>query len=100
MKDSPGLVESTGQSSELSIVLLPGTTGRAAEPVRRRLASLAIPPRLASLVRVRRDPARTPDHPLSPRRPAGRCVIELGRALLQENAEHVAACGRVDEATC
>lgn len=25
-------------------------------------------------------------------------VIELGRALLHENAEHVAACGRVDEA--
>jgi ArsR family transcriptional regulator, cadmium/lead-responsive transcriptional repressor len=27
-------------------------------------------------------------------------VIALGRGLLHENAEHVAACGRVDEAAC
>ena len=27
-------------------------------------------------------------------------VVELGRALLHDNAEHIAACGRVDGAGC
>ena len=27
-------------------------------------------------------------------------LLELGRALLADNAEHVAACGRVDSASC
>ncbi len=27
-------------------------------------------------------------------------VVELGRALLRDNAEHVAACGRVDARSC
>lgn len=27
-------------------------------------------------------------------------VVELGRALLHDNAEHIAACGRVDGADC
>jgi DNA-binding transcriptional ArsR family regulator len=27
-------------------------------------------------------------------------VVDLGRALLHDNAEHVAVCGRVDEARC
>lgn len=43
---------------------------------------------------ITRREHRTIYYALADERVAG--VIELGRALLHENAEHVAACGRVD----
>jgi DNA-binding transcriptional ArsR family regulator len=50
--------------------------------------------RWCGFVETRRE-HRTIHYRLADRRVAD--VIELGRALLHENAEHVAACGRVDE---
>lgn len=50
--------------------------------------------RWCGFVGTRRE-HRTIYYALADERVAG--VIELGRALLHENAEHVAACGQVDE---
>ena len=50
--------------------------------------------RWCGFVRTRRE-HRTIHYRLADERVAD--VIELGRALLHENAEHVAACARVDE---
>jgi DNA-binding transcriptional ArsR family regulator len=50
--------------------------------------------RWCGFVRTRRE-HRTIHYRLADERVAD--VIELGRALLRENAEHVAACARVDE---
>jgi DNA-binding transcriptional ArsR family regulator len=50
--------------------------------------------RWCGFVLTRRE-HRTVYYRLADRRVAD--VIELGRALLHENAEHVAACGRVDQ---
>ncbi len=52
--------------------------------------------RWCGFVETRRE-HRTIHYRLADRRVAD--VIELGRALLHENAQHVAACGRVDEAS-
>ncbi|HEY3771769.1 MAG TPA: metalloregulator ArsR/SmtB family transcription factor [Solirubrobacteraceae bacterium] len=78
---------------ERSVGELVSLLGEPQSKVSNHLACL----RWCGFVATRRE-HRTVHYRLADNRVAA--VIELGRALLHGNAEHVAACGRVDGAGC
>jgi ArsR family transcriptional regulator, cadmium/lead-responsive transcriptional repressor len=80
-----GLLEERG---ELSVSELVAAVGQAQPKVSNHLACL----RWCGFVDARRD-GRVVRYRLADQRVAQ--LLELGRALLADNAEHVAACGRI-----
>jgi DNA-binding transcriptional ArsR family regulator len=80
-----GLLEERG---EMSVSELVSAVGQAQSKVSNHLACL----RWCGFVDARRD-GRTIRYRLADQRVAQ--LLELGRALLADNAEHVAACGRI-----
>jgi ArsR family transcriptional regulator, cadmium/lead-responsive transcriptional repressor len=78
---------------ERSVGELVALLGQSQPKVSNHLACL----RWCGFVETRRE-HRTIHYRLADDRVAA--VIDLGRALLQDNAEHVAACGRVDGRGC
>lgn len=78
---------------ERSVGELVSLLGEPQSKVSNHLACL----RWCGFVETRRE-HRTVHYRLADERVAA--VIDLGRALLHDNAEHVAACGRVDGAGC
>ena len=82
-----------GEHGELSVTDLAGRLNQSQPKVSNHLACL----RWCGFVQTRRD------HPTVYYRVADERVIELvalGRALLADNAEHVAACRRIEGADC
>jgi ArsR family transcriptional regulator, cadmium/lead-responsive transcriptional repressor len=85
------ILELLGEHGELSVTQLVDRLGQSQPKVSNHLACL----RWCGFVHTRRD------HPTVYYRVADRRVMELlalGRALLADNAEHVAACRRIDGA--
>jgi DNA-binding transcriptional ArsR family regulator len=80
-----GLLEERG---EMSVSELVSAVGQAQSKVSNHLACL----RWCGFVDARRD-GRTVRYRLADQRVAQ--LLELGRALLADNAEHVTACGRI-----
>ena len=87
------ILELLGEHGELSVKELVDVLGQSQPKVSNHLACL----RWCGFVHTRRD------HPTVYYRVADTRVTEvlaLGRALLADNAEHVAACRRIDGAGC
>jgi ArsR family transcriptional regulator, cadmium/lead-responsive transcriptional repressor len=87
------ILELLGEHGELSVTELVERLSQSQPKVSNHLACL----RWCGFVQTRRD------HPTVYYRVADERVTELlalGRALLAANAEHVAACRRIDEAPC
>src|ERR671924_227590 len=87
------ILELLGTHSELSVTELVDRLGQSQPKVSNHLACL----RWCGFVSTRRD------HPTVYYRVADERVtqlLELGHALLADNAEHVAACRRIDGAGC
>jgi DNA-binding transcriptional ArsR family regulator len=84
-----GLLEERG---ELSVSELVAAVGQAQSKVSNHLACL----RWCGFVDARRD-GRVVRYRLADRRVAQ--LLDLGRALLADNAEHVAACGQIGESS-
>ena len=78
---------------ERSVGELVSVLGEPQSKVSNHLACL----RWCGFVATRRE-HRTIHYRLADERVAA--AVELGRALLYDNAEHIAACGRVDRAAC
>jgi DNA-binding transcriptional ArsR family regulator len=87
------ILELLGERGELSVTELVGLLHQSQPKISNHLACL----RWCGFVQTRRD------HPTVYYRVADERVTELlalGRALLADNAEHVAACRRIDGAAC